>query len=115
MNLNYHTVSFFILIIYLTSIVSSQYLYNLVGRHRRRNQGSKRKPAISEGRVRLVGGSSRYEGNVEIYHFGRWGTICDDEWDEKEASVICHSLGYSRHFAIPTSNSQFGKGRSKYN
>uniref|UniRef100_T1JSH2 SRCR domain-containing protein n=3 Tax=Tetranychus urticae TaxID=32264 RepID=T1JSH2_TETUR len=115
MNLNYHTACCFILTIYLTSIVSCQYLYNLAGRHRRRNQGSRRRATISEGRVRLVGGSSQHEGNVEIYHLGRWGSICDDEWDEKEASVICTSLGYSKHAAIPTSNSQFGKGRSKYN
>jgi len=39
-------------------------------------------------------------GRVEIYHDDRWGSICDDEWDEREAKVICRQLGYT-----PESNS----------
>ena len=32
---------------------------------------------------------------VEIFHEGRWGTICDDNFQDKEAGVVCRNLGFS--------------------
>jgi len=44
--------------------------------------------------VRLVGGSSPREGRLEVHYNGTWGTVCEDYFDDRDASVACHTLGY---------------------
>ncbi|KAJ8674874.1 hypothetical protein QAD02_010660 [Eretmocerus hayati] len=44
--------------------------------------------------LRLANGSSPLEGRVEVRHHGIWGTVCDDDFTNTTAKVICRSLGY---------------------
>jgi len=44
--------------------------------------------------VRLVGSGLPYEGRLEVYYNGVWGTVCDDDFDDVDASVACFSLGF---------------------
>ena len=34
-----------------------------------------------------MGGPSEFEGRVEIFHAGRWGTFCANQFDNREAQV----------------------------
>ncbi len=43
--------------------------------------------------VRLAGGGGPFEGRLEIFHNGAWGTVCDDEFEHTEAKVVCVQLG----------------------
>ena len=46
------------------------------------------------GDIRLVGGSYQWEGRVEIFISGTWGTITDSEWTNNDARVVCRKLGH---------------------
>lgn len=49
----------------------------------------------SNGAVRLVGGSSGTQGRVEICFNGMWGTVCDDQFNNMAAQVVCTQLNYT--------------------
>lgn len=42
----------------------------------------------------IVGGPETGSGRVEIIRNGLRGTVCDDSWDDKDATVVCKMAGY---------------------
>lgn len=58
-------------------------------------------PQLQGHKIRLRGGVNSYEGRVEVFHGGRWGTVCADDWRIEEAMVVCRqlNLGYAKQAA----------------
>ena len=58
---------------------------------------------MQEGDVRLFG------GRVEVYHDGKWGTVCDDGWDMAEAQVVCRQLHFPGAKSV-VEGKEYGQG-----
>ncbi|XP_055969682.1 HHIP-like protein 1 [Sorex fumeus] len=70
-------------------------------------------PAPRRGAVRLVSpaGLGPGSGRVEVFAGGRWGTVCDDAWDSRAATVVCRQLGFA-HAVRAAKRAEFGEGRA---
>ena len=69
-------------------------------------------PTVSA--IRLVGGVDEWEGRVEVYHNGIWGTVCDNHWDINDATVACRQLnrGYNGAASVKR-GAYFGRGSGR--
>ncbi|KAL6460186.1 hypothetical protein MHYP_G00319450 [Metynnis hypsauchen] len=61
--------------------------------------------------VRLVGGS-RCSGRVEVLHGETWSTVCDADFDQQDAEVVCRELGYGPPVEV-LGAAAFGEGEGQ--
>ena len=59
-----------------------------------------------DGAARLVGGQNSGEGTVEICYSRVWGSVCDDNWDRNDATVVCQQLGFQGTSRLRIRNSE---------
>jgi len=45
--------------------------------------------------IRLDGGRGPWEGTLEVNVEGSWKTICDPNFDDNAADVVCRMMGYT--------------------
>uniref|UniRef100_A0A672RTV0 Soluble scavenger receptor cysteine-rich domain-containing protein SSC5D n=1 Tax=Sinocyclocheilus grahami TaxID=75366 RepID=A0A672RTV0_SINGR len=57
--------------------------------------------------VRLVNTNNKCQGTVQVYHDGRWGTVCHNSWDIADGLVLCRELGCGGN-AQPLASAYFG-------
>ncbi|XP_054838249.1 deleted in malignant brain tumors 1 protein-like [Eublepharis macularius] len=63
---------------------------------------------IAEGiHVRLSDGPNRCAGRVEIYGFGDWAGVCPEQWDLRDAQVVCRQLNCGRALGVIYSSGSY--------
>merc|ERR1711872_1211728 len=63
-----------------------------------------KRQSAEDAAIRLVDGNTLYEGRIEIFHAGRWGTICSGygAGAMNNAKVACKQLGYGEAILGPS-------------
>ena len=69
-------------------------------------------PGPANGDIRLNNffDNTNMTGRLEVFYEGRWGTVCDDLFDNNGAMVACRQLGLNPVGAIAVLRAGFGQG-----
>lgn len=59
-------------------------------------------PVCAKAQVRGMISGHFGRGRADVFYNGIWGSIGNNGWDDKDATVFCRSLGYSSGTAIPS-------------
>ncbi|CAI5790767.1 deleted in malignant brain tumors 1 protein-like [Podarcis lilfordi] len=59
--------------------------------------------------IRLVNGTNRCSGRVEVLHNQQWLTVCDDGWDLNSAQAVCREHVCGEALFVPR-GAPFGRG-----
>ena len=51
---------------------------------------------MSGQQVRLVGGAGPWEGQLQVFHAGRWRSVKANRWTPQESRIVCRQLGFVR-------------------
>ena len=67
---------------------------------------------VDSAALRLVGGATPREGRIEVFDASsmKWGTVCDDLWNQNNAKVVCRHLGFNDPMGSDYSTKRFGAG-----
>ena len=63
-------------------------------------------------RLVTVGGNTSTNltaGRLEVYHSGRWGTVCSSGFYSTAATIACRQLGFTTYLSYTTVGSSSGE------
>ncbi|XP_060745236.1 scavenger receptor cysteine-rich type 1 protein M130-like isoform X2 [Tachysurus vachellii] len=61
---------------------------------------------------RLTAGPHRCSGTVEVFHGGSWSTVCDADFDQQDAEVVCRELDCGIPVKV-LGSAAFGRGEGQ--
>ncbi|XP_046729032.1 scavenger receptor cysteine-rich type 1 protein M130-like, partial [Silurus meridionalis] len=62
--------------------------------------------------LRLTAGPHRCSGRVEVLHGGSWSTVCDGDFDQQDAEVVCRELDCGIPVKV-LGSAAFGRGEGQ--